>query len=171
MIKYYKNYRRGDRDINTKINTDKGDDAAMDEDLENKPSVIPVLDDIDDINEIADENDPMHGRFHTEGHDNDVNPGSFVQSEEEDGVEALQEEQNDTATNLPSCFANAIERPRALTTHDNNVQSKAPGKKAPGNQAKNTITPRANPYNSNPAKQNRNMAKQRQIGSHHSASY
>ena len=96
MIKYYKNYRRGDRDINTKINPDKGDDALIDEDHETKPSVIPVEDDIEDMPEIGEENDPMHGRFHTEGHDNDVNPGSFVQSEEEDGVEALQEEQTDT---------------------------------------------------------------------------
>ena len=160
MIKYYKNYRRGDRDINTKINPDKDDDAAMNEDLDNKPSVIPVEDEIAEMAEIADENDPMHGRFHTEGHDNDVNPGSFVQSEEEDGVEALQEEQHDTATNLPAFFANAVERPRALTIHDNNVQSKtgAQGKKMPVNPAKNTITPRSNPYNSNPAK-NRGMAK------------
>lgn len=131
MIKYYKNYKRGDRDISTKINSDnmefakepnnKGDDPVMDEE-EAKPQVIPVDDEIEEMADIGDENEAINGgRFHTEGHDNDVNPGSFVESEQDDGVEALPDEQNDSSTNLPSFFANAVERPRALTIHDNNV--------------------------------------------------
>lgn len=92
MIKYYKNYKRGDRDINPKINPDKGDEPVIDEENEAKPLVIPVEDDMEEMPDIGDENEAMHGRFHTEGNDNDVNPGSFVQSEEEDGVDALHEE-------------------------------------------------------------------------------
>ena len=62
MIKYYKNYKRGDRDINTKINPDntdgnKGDEEGMGDDQEIKPSVIPVEEDIEDMHDLGDENE------------------------------------------------------------------------------------------------------------------
>jgi len=49
-----------------------------------------VDDDHEDMADIVDENENTHGRFHTEVHDQ--NNGSFVQSEEDDGVEVLPEE-------------------------------------------------------------------------------
>lgn len=123
MIKYYKNYKRGDRDI--KLNAD-GLDKADDDDGENKPSVIPVEDDIEDMADVGDENEattPNHGgRFHTEGHDpnHDQHPASFVESEQDDLVDGLPDDQNDT-NNYSAFFANAQERPRALTLHDTNM--------------------------------------------------
>ena len=99
MIKYYKNYKRGDRDINTKINSENLEKQEAEEDNEGKPSVIPVDDDLEDMADIGDENEAMQGhggRFHTEVQEmNDANKESFVQSEEDDGVDGLPEEQSE----------------------------------------------------------------------------
>lgn len=77
-------------------------------------------DDAEDQQDVSDENMAMN-KYHTgplgQG---EMDPGSFVQSEEEDVVDGLPEEQSES-TNLPSAFANATERPRALTIHDTNV--------------------------------------------------
>lgn len=109
MIKYYKNYKRGDRDI--KLNAD-GLDKGDDDDGELKPSVIPVDDDMEDMADVDEENElstPNHGgRFHTEGNEanHDLTPASFVESEQEDGVDCLPDDSNDT-TNYSAFFANA----------------------------------------------------------------
>jgi hypothetical protein len=86
MIKYYKNYKRGDRDANLNIgaklnaeNADKCgspndyvkepnnklelDEAAMEEHNDLQPSVIPVDDDPEDHHDVGDENAI---RYHTE---------------------------------------------------------------------------------------------------------
>lgn len=173
MIKYYKNYKRGDRDaafnISAKLNAENAEkcgspndfakepnnkldlhEAAVEEYNDMQPSVIPVDDDPEDHHDVGDEN--AIGRYHTEGAAHaEMNPGSFVHSEEEDGVDGLPEESND-ATNLPSVFANATERPRALTIHDTNVQNKAQQRKSTlmaGPKA--TATPRSSAYGTNPA--------------------
>jgi hypothetical protein len=103
-----------------------------------------------------------------------MNPGSFVHSEEEDGVDGLPEDSND-ATNLPSVFANATERPRALTIHDTNVQNRAQQRKSTlmaGTGPKTTTTPKSNMYGTNPGQSKKPyMAKQRSIGAYHSGSY
>lgn len=112
MIKYYKNYKRGDRDANLNVgakvnaeNAEKGGSPtdfvkeptgkldlqeAMEEYNDLHPSVIPVDDEPEDHQEVGDENAV---RYHTEGAAHaDVNPGSFVHSEEEDGVDGLPED-------------------------------------------------------------------------------
>ena len=82
----------------------------------------------DEDHDASDENSAVN-KYHAAGLGQaEMNAGSFAHaSEEEDGVEGLPDGQVDLA-DLPSAFANATERPRALTIHDTNVQSQGPGK-------------------------------------------
>ena len=112
MIKYYKNYKRGDRDANlnvAKLNAENADqrgspsfvkepnhklelnEAAMEEYNDMQPSAIPD-DDPDYQHDVSDENMAIN-KYHTEGLGQaEMNPGSFEHSEEEDGVDGLPEE-------------------------------------------------------------------------------
>ena len=112
MIKYYKNYKRGDRDANisAKMNAENVDKCGSPNDLvkepNNKlelneaaaeeydlqPSVIPVDDDAEDQHDVSDENMAIN-KYHSDAlGQGELNPGSFVQSEEEDAVDGLPEE-------------------------------------------------------------------------------
>jgi len=210
MVKYYKNYKRGERpdnnpaNLHSKPTSDSHDkygsptanefvkepqgklelhEGAQEEYNDAQPSIIPAEDGED--HDVSDENSAVN-KYHAAGLGQaEMAPGSFAhESEEEDGVQGLPDGQVDL-TNLPSAFANATERPRALTIHDTNVQSQGPGKPqqarknmppgaATGNASGgSSMTPRTNSYNSNPSqmKPKQPMAKQRAIGAYHSGSY